>query len=46
MFDAWTSVPFSASLKAGDVIAAQGMLADNRGQFELRPELGFDIALR
>ena len=47
LFDIWQLVPFSATLKAGEIIAVQGQLIEARnGALELRPELAGDLALR
>jgi DNA/RNA endonuclease YhcR with UshA esterase domain len=47
LFDTWHIVPFSRTLKVGDVLAAQGEWQEQRnGRFELRPEIAMDLRLR
>jgi DNA/RNA endonuclease YhcR with UshA esterase domain len=43
MFDAWSTMPFSQTLRVGDRITAQGELVLYQGQLELQPELGVDV---
>jgi DNA/RNA endonuclease YhcR with UshA esterase domain len=43
MFDAWSDVPFSQTLRVGDTVVAQGKLVLYKSQLEVQPELGVDL---
>lgn len=46
LFDTWASLPFSQTLRDGDEMDVQGVLMENRGQLEIRPELTMDLRWR
>ena len=47
LFDVWHSLPFSRTLRVGDVLSAQGEWVEARnGRLELRPELVVDLQVR
>ncbi|NJM42171.1 MAG: hypothetical protein HC853_16190 [Anaerolineae bacterium] len=42
---AWNSLPFSQTLAINDSLHVQGELAEYRGELEILPELGTDLAI-